>query len=238
MPGARKKRGRYDREVAARVDTLSLRFVFTTDLHAGPIVQDLGHVRPAPTEIAVTLMGVDEAYRTLAVALRYPSHAPMLTSARNPDLKIGLEGAAEVVIAVRDLLVALPSLVASLFQPRESWRLAKLKNQVTAEEQRAKLAVARADEAEGDVRLLKAELEITRLQRKLAMVPIRPHGPSHRLLREIANETSRADPEKARATLGAAAVYIAQSHSYRPVSRIALVPALPVRGSAKAREEP
>ena len=191
-------------------------------------------VAPPAQKIAGVLLGLEETYRVLATTLGYPPHFLKVKSLRNLDLKLSLEGGKEAIDALRELILAVPRLIASLFRPQVVLKLADQENEAKMKELEAQAASADANRVEAEARRLRAELEKVKLQQELASIPIRAAPEAHAVLREIATTLAAAEPTKRIPFIGQTARYLMASQSYEPSSRIVLVPRH--RGSAASYE--
>lgn len=195
----------------------------------------VGVVQPAAIEVAGLLMGLEEAYEALASALGYPPHFLRVTTIRNPELKLGLEGGKEAIEAIRELLYAVPSLVANLFRPKAAWRRAQLEEQVRTKELAARGASADAQKAEAEAdtaqalaRKLQAETEVAELQRlrtEVQAIPVRVDETAHAVLNDIVAAVARGAPDRRVAFLGDTARYIVAARAFDAKAHIYLVPA-------------
>lgn len=184
---------------------------------------DLTRAAPAAPQVAAILLGLEQTYSSLADAMGYPPHFLRITTLRNPELKLGLEGGKEAIEALRDLIRAIPSFVASLFRPRAALRLAQEENEAQVKRAEAQAAEAGADRAEADVRRLRAEAELAKLRQELAAIPIQVHTETHVVLREIVTILAAAEPAKRALFVGETAQYVMANRGFEPPSRIRLI---------------
>jgi hypothetical protein len=206
--------------------------------------RSLDQVRPAAVEIAGLLMGLEETYEVLAGALGYPPHFLKVTSIHNPELKLGLEGGKEVIDALRELLYAVPELIANLFRPKAAWKRSQLEGSVRSTELEARGAaaeagkrVAEADAAEAVARKIRADAEIAELnmlRSEVRAIPIRADAAAHAVLRDIVESVATSDPLCRVPFIADTARYAIAANSYDARSQIILIPIPP---SPKGRNQ-
>jgi hypothetical protein len=198
----------------------------------------LGAAQPSAVELGALLIGLETAYDALAEAFQYPPHFLRVTTVSNPEFKIGLEGGKEVIDALKQLLYAVPSLIANLFRPKSAWNEAILQEQARAKELEASAAVAdskrleaQAAAAEALARKARADVEAAEYRRRQALaeiVPIASNQVAHAVLAFTTRAMARVAPDHRVAFLGETARYAVVEHSFQPTSRIRLVIVDPV----------
>lgn len=184
----------------------------------------LTDARPSAQEMAALFLGLEEAYQLLAEAFGYPPHFLSVVAVNNPELKISLEGSREAIDALRELILALPRLVAGLFRPRLAWQLAGIEAEAQKSKLERKVAAARAEAAEAEVKRLSAELESVRLREEISAMPISSLPAGQALLAEIVNSIKNAAPEVRSAFVADTARYLAATRAYEPTGNFALAP--------------
>lgn len=212
-----------DETITQRLD---LEILWATESAAPPFspVSSLAAIRPPAHELASILLGLEEAYRVIAITLGYPPHFLKVVSLNNPELKLSLEGGKEAINALRELILVLPRFIASLFRPRAAWELAETEADKEKKKLEAEAANALADRTEAELRRTRAEIELATLQQQVAPMPILPDLQAHAVLWEMAKQMQRAEPARRHAFIAETAAYVVSTKGYSPASRVTIVP--------------
>jgi hypothetical protein len=176
-------------------------------------------------------LGLEHTYEALARALGYPPHFLKVKWMHNPELKLGLEGGKDILELLRELLYAVPSLVANLFRPRAAWRRAKLEDQVRIMELEARAAKAAEEKTKAEVgaaealaQKMRADAEVERLKAEMQGIPIRADETANAVLSDVVEAITRAEPSHRLAFIGDTARYAVVAHSFTAQERVSLIP--------------
>jgi hypothetical protein len=208
--------------------------------------RQLGLAEPAAIEIAGLMMGLEDTYEALAGAFGYPPHFLKVTSIHNPELTLSVEGGKDVIEAVRELLYAVPTLIANLFRPKAAWSRARIEDRVRTQELEARSAAAEADRLTAEAvaveelgRKARAEMELAELYRvraELQSIPIKADEAAHAVLNDVAAALKSAEPSRRLGFVADTARYSVIAHSFEAKGRTSVVPRSAKPSDTKTRQ--